>query len=83
MLKDNIMCLDFIVRHNISSTLPLKCIPTQKIRKFWVGNQLLQLTFKGPHDYAQPNFRIFWVGMHFRGNIEDILWRTIKSKHVM
>ena len=36
-----------------------------------------------PHTYAKQNFRIFWVGMHFRGNIEDILWRTIKSKHVM
>ena len=28
------MCLDFIARHNISSTLPLECIPIQKIRKF-------------------------------------------------
>ena len=34
MLKNYIMCLDFALRHNISSTLPLKCIPTQKIRKF-------------------------------------------------
>ena len=34
MLKNNILFLDFVLRHNISSTLPLKCIPTQKIRKF-------------------------------------------------
>ena len=30
-----------------------------------------------PHDYAQPNFRIFWVVMHLRGNVDSILWRTI------
>ena len=40
-------------------------------------------TFRGPHDYAQQNFRIFWVGMHCRGNVDDILWRAIKSKHLM
>ena len=34
MLEKYFMCLDFIARQNISSTLPLECIPTQKIRKF-------------------------------------------------
>ena len=33
MLEKYIKCLDFIARHNISSTLPLKCIPTEKNRK--------------------------------------------------
>ena len=30
MLEKYIKCLDFIALHNISSTLPLKCIPTEK-----------------------------------------------------
>ena len=34
MLEKYIKCFDFIARHNISPTLPLKCIPAQKIRKF-------------------------------------------------
>ena len=29
------------------------------------------------HDYERQNFRIFWVRMHFRDNIDFILWRTI------
>ena len=29
--------------------------------------------------HVQQNFRIFWVGMHFRGNVDDILWTAIKS----
>ena len=40
-------------------------------------------TVHSPHDYAQQNFRIFWVDMHFRGNVDDILWSAIKSKHLM
>ena len=32
-----------------------------------------------PHDNAQQNFRIFWVGMDSRGNVNDILWSAIKS----
>ena len=44
---------------------------------------LSNMPVKGPHDYAQQIFRIFWVGIHFRGNVEDKLWSTIKSKHVM
>ena len=33
MLEKYIKCLDFIALHNISSMLPLKCIPTEKNRK--------------------------------------------------
>ena len=33
MLEKYIKCLDFIARHNISSTLPLKCIRIEKNRK--------------------------------------------------
>ena len=33
-----------------------------------------------PQNHAQQNFRIFWVGMNSRGNVDDILWRAIKSK---
>ena len=29
--------------------------------------------------HVQQNFRIFWVSMHFRGNVDDILWTAIKS----
>ena len=35
-----------------------------------------------PQINAQQNFRIFWVGMHSRGNVDYILWRAIKSKHI-
>ena len=43
-------------------------------------------TVQSPHDYAEQNFRIFWVRMRFRGNVDDILWSAIKSvilKHVL
>ena len=38
-----------------------------------------------PHSSLEQNFRIFWVGMHFGGNIEAISYCAIKSvifKHV-
>ena len=43
----------------------------------------MQETVLSPQNNAQQNFRIFWVGMHSRGNIDDILWRAIKSKHIV
>ena len=68
MLKDYIMCLDFILRHNISSTLPLKCIPTQKIRKFCcalICGQFptfqfpaLSLNLKFEFGYSSDNFSV-------------------------
>ena len=39
----------------------------------------------GPHSSLEQNFRIFWVGMHFGGNIEAISYCAIKFvilKHV-
>ena len=36
-----------------------------------------------PNAYAQQNFRIFCVGIPFRGNIGYILWIAIKSKDLM
>ena len=29
---------------------------------------------QSPQNYAQQNFRIFWAGMHFRGNVDVILF---------
>ena len=40
------------------------------------GKPNLPCKLQSPHDYAQQNFRIFWAGMHFSGNVEDILWRA-------
>ena len=36
-------------------------------------------------DLVQKYFKIqfFSVGMHFRGNVDDILWSAMKSKHLM
>ena len=34
-----------------------------------------------PRTYVQQNFRIFWVGMHFRGSKEGIPNWAIKYKH--
>ena len=31
-------------------------------KSIYVGND---------NDYAQQNFRFFWVGMHSRGNVDD------------
>ena len=34
----------------------------------------MQQTVLSPHVYAQQNFRIFWVGISFRGTVDYILW---------
>ena len=52
--------------------------------QFSVFNKI-QFLKLSPHDYAQQNFRIFCVGMHSMGNVDDTLWRaTLCSifKHV-
>ena len=36
-----------------------------------------------PHADAQQNFRIFWVGMHSRGNKGAISYGAINSKHIV
>ena len=38
-----------------------------------------------PQIHVQQNFRIFWVGMHFRGNVDDILYTflPIPSGHII
>ena len=36
-----------------------------------------------PANQCTTKFLNFWAGMHFRGNVGDILWRAIKSKHLM
>ena len=53
-----------------------------KIRIFG-GKPINVIKCLSPHAYAQQNFRIFWVGMHSRGNKEAITYGANKSKHIV